>query len=125
MLLCGHAAMSRTSPRIRSTRISSSYENCGIFLKVSRSGSFTKTIKRVPSDEKLGEWLRADPSNVHLHFTLAYSSWLNQVELWFAKIERHVIGRGIFTSVTDLAKKLMRYIRHYNKAPKTVKWRYI
>ena len=62
--------------------------------------------------------------NVHLHFTPTYSSWLNQVELWFAKIERDVIARGVFTSVPDLKRKLMRYIRHYNKAPKTVKWRY-
>ena len=35
---------------------------------------------------------------VHLHFTPTYSSWLNQVELWFAKIERDVIARGVFTS---------------------------
>lgn len=61
---------------------------------------------------------------VHLHFTPTYSSWLNQVELWFAKIERDVIARGIFTSVPDLKRKLMRYIRQYNKAPKTVKWKY-
>jgi len=40
-----------------------------------------------------------------LHFTPTYASWLNQVELWFAKIERDVIARGIFTSVKDLARK--------------------
>ena len=62
--------------------------------------------------------------NVHLHFTPTYSSWLNQVELWFAKSERDVIARGVFTSVPDLKRKLMRYIRHYNKAPRTVKWKY-
>jgi transposase len=62
--------------------------------------------------------------NVHLHFTPTYSSWLNQVELWFAKIERDVITRGVFTSVPDLKRKLMRYIRQYNKRPKTVKWKY-
>jgi hypothetical protein len=28
------------------------------------------------------------------------------------------------TSVPDLKRKLMRYIRHYNKDPKTVKWKY-
>ena len=61
---------------------------------------------------------------VHLHFNPTYSSWLNQVELWFAKIERDVIARGVFTSVTDLTMKLMRHIRHYNKAPRTVKWKY-
>ena len=48
----------------------------------------------------------------------------NQVELWFGKIERDVIARGVFTSVSDLKRKLMRYIREYNKAPKTVKWKY-
>ena len=56
--------------------------------------------------------------------TPTYSSWLNQVELWFSKIERDVIARGVFTSVPDLKRKLMRYIRHYNKAPRTVKWKY-
>ena len=66
----------------------------------------------------------ADHPQVRLHFTPTYSSWLNQVELWFAKIERDLIARGIFTSVRDLARKLMRYIRHYNKAPKRIKWMY-
>jgi transposase len=73
--------------------------------------------------EQVEQFLTEHP-NVHLHFTPTYSSWLNQVELWFGKIERDVIARGVFTSVTDLKRKLMRYIRHYNKAPRTVKWRY-
>jgi hypothetical protein len=42
-----------------------------------------------------------------------------------AKIERDVIARGIFTSVSDLKRKLMRYIRQYNQQPKPVKWKYI
>jgi transposase len=65
-----------------------------------------------------------DHPNVHIHFTPTYSSWMNQVELWFAKIERDVIARGIFTSVKDLSRKLMRYIRLYNKQPKPIKWMY-
>jgi transposase len=66
----------------------------------------------------------AEHPNVQLHYTPTYSSWLNQVELWFAKIERDVIARGVFTSVHDLKRKLMRYIRKYNDAPKPVKWVY-
>jgi transposase len=62
----------------------------------------------------------ADYRNVQLRFTPTYSSWLNQVEIWSSKIERHVIARGVFTSVTDLARKLMRYIRLYNRAPKPI-----
>jgi transposase len=59
-----------------------------------------------------------------LHFTPTYSSWLNQVELWFSKIERDLLARGIFTSVADLARKIRRYIRHYNKTPKPIRWAY-
>ena len=66
----------------------------------------------------------AEHPHVHLHFTPTYASWLNQVELWFAKIERDLIARGIFTSVTDLARKLRRYICQYNKTPRPVKWKY-
>ena len=61
--------------------------------------------------------------NGHMHFTSNYSSWLNQVELWFAKIERDDIARGVFISVSDPKRELIRYIRHYDKVPKTVKWK--
>jgi transposase len=66
----------------------------------------------------------AQHHNVELHFTPTYSSWLNQVEIWFSKIERDVIARGVFTSVADLARKLMKYIRRYNRDPKPIKWTY-
>lgn len=69
------------------------------------------------------EFLRERP-NVHLHFTPTYSSWLNQVELWFSKIERDLIHRGVFTSVPDLARRIMTYIRRYNEDPRPVKWQY-
>jgi transposase len=61
---------------------------------------------------------------VRLHFTPTYASWLNQVELWFSKIERDVIARGIFKSVADLARKLRRYIARYNTAAKPFRWSY-
>ena len=63
-------------------------------------------------------------ANVKLHFTPTYSSWLNQVEIWFARLEREVIARGIFTSVNDLSRKLMRYIRAYSKIARPFKWKY-
>src|ERR1700676_2212961 len=61
---------------------------------------------------------------VRLHFPPTYSSWLNQVELWFAKIQRDVISRGVFTSVADLARKLRKYIRHHNQHAAPIKWTY-
>jgi len=66
----------------------------------------------------------AQHRNVQMHFTPTYSSWLNQVENWFSRIQRDVISRGIFTSEKDLGKKLMRYIREHNKDPKPIKWKY-
>jgi transposase len=71
----------------------------------------------------VAEWLVAHP-RVTLHYTPTYSSWLNQVELWFAKIERDVIARGIFTSTTDLRRKLMQYIRLHNKTCQPIQWAY-
>ena len=66
----------------------------------------------------------AEHPHVRFHFTPTYSSWLNQVELWFSKIERDLIHRGIFTSTQDLARKILRYIRKYNHDPRPVKWSY-
>src|SRR4029077_14957144 len=63
-------------------------------------------------------------ARVQLHFTLTYSSWLNQVEIWFAKIEREVIARGIFTSVPDLARKLRRYINAYSANARPIQRKY-
>ena len=68
-------------------------------------------------------FLLAHP-HVRIHFTPTYSSWLNQVELWFAKVERDLLARGIFKSVADLPRKIGRYIRHCNKAPKPIRWAY-
>lgn len=63
--------------------------------------------------------------NVTLHFTPTYSSWLNQVEIWFSKIERDVISRGVFTSIPDLRRKLMTYITRYNDQPRPIRWSYV
>jgi len=69
------------------------------------------------------EFLNANPA-VRIHYTPTYSSWLNQVEIWFSKIQRDVIARGIFTSKTDLSRKLIRYIKQYNKTATPFRWRY-
>jgi transposase len=62
------------------------------------------------------QFLQEHP-RVRFHFTPTYSSWLNQVELWFAK-------NGVFTSVADLGKKLRKYIRAYSKSAKPFRWTY-
>lgn len=68
-------------------------------------------------------FLQAHP-RVELHYTPTYSSWLNQIEIWFSKIERQLLARGIFTSVSNLSKQIMKYIQKYNLHPQTIKWSY-
>ncbi len=61
---------------------------------------------------------------VQLHFTPTYSSWLNQIELWFGKIQRQLLARGIFKSTAELDKRIRKFIEKYNQDPKPVKWKY-
>jgi hypothetical protein len=51
-------------------------------------------------------------------------SWLNQVEIWFAKIQRYLIDRGIFISTTDLRRKIMSYIRLHKRNCRPFRWTY-
>lgn len=68
-------------------------------------------------------WLDEHPS-VEIHYTPTYSSWLNQVEIWFSKIQRDLISRGIFTSTTDLRRKIMGYVRLHNRNCRPFLWTY-
>jgi len=62
--------------------------------------------------------------NVRLHFTPTYSSWLNQVELWFSKIERDVPGaRHLYVRRRPRSQD-SSLIHRYNKAPKPIRWAY-
>ncbi len=60
------------------------------------------------------DFLQQHP-RVQFHFTPT---------IWFAKIEREVIARGIFTSVPDLARKLRRYINAYSANARPIQWKY-
>jgi transposase len=73
--------------------------------------------------KEVSAFLQANP-HLRIHYTPTYSSWLNQVEIWFSKIQRQIIARGIFSSVNDLARKIMRFIRNYNKTATPIRWRY-
>ena len=72
---------------------------------------------------RVHEFLDRNP-NVRMHYTPTHASWLNQIELWFSKLKRDVLTRGIFKSVKDLDRKLLRFIRNHNKNAKPYKWAY-
>jgi transposase len=67
------------------------------------------------------KWLNARP-RYHLHFTPTSSSWINQVERWFAEITRRRIRRGTFRSVPALICAINDYVRDYNKNPRPFHW---
>jgi transposase len=66
-------------------------------------------------------WFAAH-SRYHLHFTPTGSSWLNQIERWFAEITAKRIRRGTFRSVRELIRAIEGYIRETNKNPKPFIW---
>jgi transposase len=47
---------------------------------------------KAPPDQR---WLLAHP-RVQLHFTPTCSSWISQVERWFAELQRRCLDRGVF-----------------------------
>jgi transposase len=70
---------------------------------------------------KAAAWFQKRP-RYHLHFTPTSSSWLNQVERWFAKITEQRIRRGVFKSVDGLIAAIDDYIAAHNRSPKPFVW---
>jgi len=66
-------------------------------------------------------WL-AKRSRYHMHYTPTYSSWLNQVELWFSIISQQAIRRGTFRSVRDLVHAIDRFVETYNSHTRPFVW---
>lgn len=67
------------------------------------------------------QWLSKHP-RFQLHFIPTSSSWLNQVERFFAEITRRRIRRGAFSSVAALERSIEEYLVHHNRTAKPFKW---
>jgi len=59
----------------------------------------------------------SDPAhNIRIVYTPKHSSWLNQMELWFSILKRHLLNkRASFKSVEELEERIKEYIEYYNK----------
>jgi transposase len=66
-------------------------------------------------------WFLRHPE-YHLHFTPTSSSWLNQVERFFARITEKRIRRGVFKSVAALEQAITDYLSEHNTDPKPFVW---
>jgi len=74
--------------------------------------------------QEVQSWLRSKKrKRFHLHFTPTSSSWLNQVERWFALITERMIRRGTFLSVQELERSIFEWLAKWNDAPKPFVWK--
>jgi transposase len=71
--------------------------------------------------QRVRDWFVRHPAFVP-HFTPTSSSWLNQVERFFAQITERRIRRGAFKSVAELEQAIEDYLRLHNKQPRPFVW---
>jgi transposase len=70
---------------------------------------------------KVTAWLRRH-RRFTFHFTPTSCSWANAVEGLFAKLTRHRLKRGVFTSIVELQAAINRFIAETNDMPKPFVW---
>ena len=66
-------------------------------------------------------WLDKHP-RFHMHYTPTYSSWISQVERWFAELTRQLIERGDHRSVRALERDIRAWVTAWNEDPKPFVW---
>lgn len=79
----------------------------------------------VHKHETIKKWLTAKKKWITLHFTPTYSSWLNQIEIWFNILTKDVLKGAVWKSKQQLVEALMQYIETYNRTrAKPFEWTY-
>jgi len=66
-------------------------------------------------------WLAAHP-RFHVHYTPTYSSWINQVERWFAHLTQQLLQRADHRSVQALEHDIRQWVKTWNENPKPFIW---
>lgn len=67
------------------------------------------------------KWLAAHP-RFHMHFTPTYSSWINQVERFFAYVTTDLLQRSDHRSIHALEADIRAWIKNWNEDPKPFVW---
>src|SRR5437879_2613059 len=74
--------------------------------------------------EQVQRWLKPKKrKRFHFHFTPTSSSWLNQVERFFALITGRMIRRGTFHSTEELEKAIYNWLANWNGDPSPFVWK--
>lgn len=108
-----------------------------------RSREFVKFLnhleKELPADQEIHlimdnycthkskavqRWLKPKKrKRFHFHFTPTSSSWLNQVERFFALITGRMIRRGTFHTVHELEQAIYKWLASWNGEPIPFVWK--
>ena len=71
-------------------------------------------------------YLESEHHRVRFLFTPRHCSWLNPIENWFAKLQRHVIKNGNFKTMDNLRTQINEYIEYHNDwLAKPMKWKFV
>jgi hypothetical protein len=71
------------------------------------------------------EFLQDTSHRIRFVYTPRHCSWLNQVEIWFSILARRLLKRSSFTSLKDLRKRVLAFIKYFNKVlSKPFRWTY-
>ncbi len=70
---------------------------------------------------KHDRWLRRHP-HVHFHYIPTYSSWLNQVEIWFSILSRRALAGASFTSPREVREAIDAFVKVYNPQATPFEW---
>lgn len=76
--------------------------------------------------KQLGTWLASLELafEVRIYWLPKYASWLDQVEIIFSKVQRHVLTPNDFASTLALERTLQTYFAELNQHPKPIQWTY-
>jgi transposase len=66
-------------------------------------------------------WLESHP-RFHMHFTPTYSSWINQVERFFAYVTSDLLQRSDHRSVQALEGDIRKWVKGWNADPRPFIW---
>ena len=78
----------------------------------------------VHKQKDVTDWVNSK-KRVTLHFTPTYSSWLNQIEIWFNILTKDVLKGAIWHSKQQLVNQLMEYVKTYTETrAKSFNWTY-
>lgn len=69
----------------------------------------------------INDWFAKRP-NSHPHFAPTSSSWINQVERFFALLTEQQIKRGAHRSTKELEAAISAYLETRNADPKPFRW---